>query len=157
MLVKFKSLSPWSQYDCDTLIPIVLVKNFLPDFGTAQSHQCAYYHSVPMYILNPIFINSTTDYMHGNCDSNCWLMCSKRFVTVCAGYYQFETVCDSLRQFVTAGASQTVCDCHIANSGCGNWEVRIVQSRTNFTTQMIKWFWRYLKQPVTNQFGVQES
>ena len=36
-------------------------------------------------------------------------------MTVCASLRRLLPVCDSLRQFVTAGVSQTVCDCHIAN------------------------------------------
>ena len=39
-----------------------------------------------MYIFNPIFIHSTTDFMLGNCDSN-WLMGSKKLVTVCASVH----------------------------------------------------------------------
>ena len=63
----------------------------------------------------PDFYPYNHNYMHGNCDSNCWFMGSKRFVTVCASLRRLLPVWDSLRQFVTAGASQTVCDCHIAN------------------------------------------
>ena len=37
-------------------------------------------------------------YMNGNCESNCWFTGSHRFLSVCASYYQFETVCDSLWQ-----------------------------------------------------------
>ena len=44
-------------------------------------------------------------------------MGSKRIVTVCASLRRLKPVCDSLRQFVTAGASPTVCDRHIANPG----------------------------------------
>ena len=42
-------------------------------------------------------------------------MGSSWFVTVCASLRRLLPVCDSLRQFVTSGASQTVWDCHIAN------------------------------------------
>ena len=53
-------------------------------------------------------------------------MGSKRFVTVCACLRRLLPVCDSLRQFVTVGASQTVCDCHIANPGSKSWLLNIV-------------------------------
>ena len=80
-----------------------------------MSQHCAYYQSVSSHILNLICIHLTREHMNGNCESNCWFMGSSWFVTVCASLRRLLPVCDSLRQFVTAGASQTVCDCHIAN------------------------------------------
>ena len=57
----------------------------------------------------------TTDYMRGNCDSDCWFMGIKMFLTVYSSLRRLLPVRDSLRQVVTAGVSKTVCDCHIAN------------------------------------------
>ena len=80
-----------------------------------MSQHCAYYQSVSLRIVNLICIHLTREHMNGNWESNCWFMGSSWFVTVSASLHRLLPVWDSLRQFVTAGASQTACDCHIAN------------------------------------------
>ena len=74
---------------------------FFQAFGQLMSQQCVFYQSVSTNIFNPIFIHSTTDYMHRN-----W---QQLLVNVqqkgCDNFSQFPLVITSLRQFVTAGAS----------------------------------------------------
>ena len=60
-----------------------------------------YYLSVSINILNLIFIHTTTIICMGIVTATAGLWAAKglwQFVPVCAGYYQFETVCDSLWQ-----------------------------------------------------------
>ena len=71
---------------------------FTQIFWQPMSQQCTYYQTYSIHIFNPISIHSTTDYMHANCDSNCWFMGCKKFVTVCASLRRLLPVWDSLRQ-----------------------------------------------------------
>ena len=76
---------------------------FLPVFWTTahESTMRIYYQSVSINIpvLNLIFTHTTAIVCMGMVMETAGLWAAKglwQFVAVCAGYYQFETVCDSL-------------------------------------------------------------